>query len=312
MDFFDGRGVTFSHELILHRLRHHESVTHGSRFVSPVREKIIRYGAPIGCLTEHHARLGRCMYRIRDIFQTYESNAKIPPSGTVIIADELENGCGRFERPWHAPRGGVWLALALADTMLPEVARLLPFVAGIACCETIRELGLEASLKWVNDLCFRGRKIGGILCESMRSPIYGDNYFIIGIGININNRDFPPELRAIAGSVRDFMGREFELSEIIYSLLAKLAWNIGLLHYQEECLLGENDQRTQDLVIKRWLELSDTVGRRVRYGFDVQRDPLYRAVVRRVSWDGGLVMGLDDGTEITEHGGEIVYLDTFQ
>ncbi|MDH4318313.1 MAG: biotin--[acetyl-CoA-carboxylase] ligase [Desulfobulbaceae bacterium] len=304
--------MTFSHELILNRLRHQESIAHEASFTPSVREKIIRYGAPVGCLMEHHARLGRCMFRIRDIFHAYELSAAIPPSGTVIIADELENGCGRFERPWHAPRGGIWLALALADTMLPEVSRLLPFVAGIACCETIRELGLGVSLKWVNDLCFRGRKIAGVLCESMRSPIYGDNYFVIGIGININNREFPPELRSIAGSVRDFMGREFDLSEIIYSLLAKLAWNIGLLHYQEECLLGEKDQRCQELVIKRWLELSDTVGRRVRYGFDVQRHPLYRAVVKRVTGDGGLVMVLEDGAEITEHGGEIVYLDPSQ
>ena len=304
--------MNFSHDLITHRLRYLEAPARGSLFAPAVKDKIIRYGAPIGCLIEHHQRIGRCMHRIREIFQQYENRGETPPSGTVVIADELENGSGRFERSWHAPKGGVWMALAVADTFLPEIARLLPFVAGIACCETIRDLGVNVSLKWVNDLCFQGGKMAGVLCETMRSPVFGDNYFVIGIGININNQQFPPELHGTAQSVRSLNGGEIELVDVVYGLLGKLGWNIGLLHYQEECLLGANDQHVENMVLKRWLELSDTVGRLVRYGFDVQKQPLYRAVVRAVNDEGGLVMELEDGSEIIEYAGEIIYLDDAQ
>ena len=301
--------MNFSHDLITHRLSHVESTARASFFAPAVREKIVRYGAPVGCLIEHHQRLGRCMHRISDIFQNYEADGKVPPSGTVVIADELENGSGRFDRSWHAPEGGLWLALALADTFIPEIARLLPFVAGIACCETIRELGVRASLKWVNDLCFQNKKIAGVLCETMKSPVYGDNYFVIGIGININNQQFPAELNGTAECLRGFSGEKVDVTDVAYRLLGKLGWYIGLLQYQEECLLREGDQVLGNMILKRWLELSDTVGRSVRYGFDVQKQPLYRAVVKEVKEDGGLVLVMEDGTKITEYAGEIIYLD---
>jgi len=301
--------VNFSSDLIAHRLSHVESTARASLFAPAVRDKIVRYGAPIGCLIEHHQRLGRCMHRISDIFLDYETEGKVPLSGTVVIADALENGSGRFDRSWHAPEGGLWLALALADTFIPEISRLLPFVAGIACCETIREMGVRASLKWVNDLCFQNKKIAGVLCETMKSPVYGDKYFVIGIGININNQQFPVELNGTAECLRGFSGEKANVTDVAYRLLGKLGWNIGLLHYQEECLLKVGDQIWENFILKRWLELSDTVGRRVCYGFDVQKKPLYRAVVKEVNEEGGLVMLLEDGTCITEYAGEIIYID---
>ncbi|MCI5129366.1 MAG: biotin--[acetyl-CoA-carboxylase] ligase, partial [Candidatus Electrothrix sp. AUS3] len=67
------------------------------------------------------------------------------------------------------------------------------------------------------------------------------------------------------------------------------------------------EQGRQSLLLHAWQDLSDTVGQRVEYGFDIQQQPLYQALVREIDPCGGLVMELEDGGTVTEYSGEIVY-----
>ncbi|MDT8334648.1 MAG: biotin--[acetyl-CoA-carboxylase] ligase, partial [Desulfurivibrionaceae bacterium] len=62
-------------------------------------------------------------------------------------------------------------------------------------------------------------------------------------------------------------------------------------------------------LVKRWRELSDTLGRRVRFGHNVQEQPRFEARVKDINSDASLVLELDDGSIVTENSGEIVYLD---
>ncbi|WP_339137329.1 MAG: biotin--[acetyl-CoA-carboxylase] ligase [Candidatus Electrothrix sp. GW3-4] len=279
-------------------------------FSLPAVEKILAYGAPVGAMIEHHGQLARCMDRLQQLIQDEEKQGRVLAAGTVVLADTLTESSGRFARSWHAPEGGVWLAMAWPDILLPEFARLLPFAVGIACCRTVRQHGIDARLKWVNDLLVNGKKLAGILCTTMQSPS-GDRYHLIGIGINSNNQVFPRELQDTATSLSLELSREINLAELVGCLLAELHWSLGLLHYDEEQALEQGEgceQGRASLLLGFWQELCDTVGRQVEYGFDIQQKPLYQAHAREVDPCGGLVMELADGSTVTEYSGEIVYL----
>ncbi|MCI5211553.1 MAG: biotin--[acetyl-CoA-carboxylase] ligase [Candidatus Electrothrix sp. ATG2] len=281
-----------------------------TRFFSPPAvEKILAYGAPVGAVIEHHARLERCMDRLQYLIQKAEEQGRVLAAGSVVFADTLTDSSGRFDRAWHAPEGGTWLAMAWPDILLPEFTRLLPFAVGIACCRTVRQWGVDARLKWVNDVLVNRKKLAGILCTTMQSP-GGDRYHLIGIGINGNNQTFPPELQSTATSLRSQLSREIDLAELTGCLLAELQWAFGLLHYDEEQALAEGrdcEQGRDSLLLAAWQELCDTVGRPVEYGFNIQQKRLYRAVAQEIDPCGGLVMELEDGSRVTEYSGEIVY-----
>jgi BirA family biotin operon repressor/biotin-[acetyl-CoA-carboxylase] ligase len=227
-----------------------------------------------------------------------------------VLADSLSQSQGRFERSWHAPLGGLWLTAAWPDILLPEFSRLLPFAAGLACCRTVRLYGLDARLKWVNDVLVQGRKIAGILCITAARPEQ-ERYSLLGIGLNANNQHFPQELDDKAASMAGELGRAIDLAELAGRLLAELSWAVGLLHYDEEqALLSGNscEEGYMSLLLKVWQQLSDTTGRRIVYGLDVQEKPLCHATVLGIDTSGGLIMEMEDGSRIVEYSGEITYL----
>lgn len=271
---------------------------------------ILRYGAMVGCEIEHLSQTPRCMDLARSrILAGAEAKLSFA-SGRVIIADQLTAGKGRFNRHWHAPTGGLWLVLTLVNTLLPAHASLLSLAAGVACCETLRHFGVNGHIKWVNDVMVNNRKVAGILTETMASPQSGEDYTLIGLGVNVNNSSFAPELRNTAAAMTEFAGRPFDLTEVTACLLAKLAWNIGLLHYAEAEHLaadrGLDDERPHPL-ITAWRALSDTIGRQVRWGFNVALAPQFTAKAIDIDNRGQLLMQLADGQLVCENGGEIVY-----
>ncbi len=283
----------------------------GGDFSPELASRIIRYGGVVGSRIERFDRRGRCMDYGRDLIRRAEEEDRSFPSGTVLIASELTAGKGRFARLWHAPQGGLWLTLILVNTLLPEHGRFYPLAVGVALCEAVRSFGVDAHLKWVNDVHVKNRKLAGVLIETERGPRFGEEYILIGIGLNVNNDVFPPELIDSAVSLRQLLGRELDVDEVAGQLLAKLAWNIGLLHHAEaEALHAAGEPVPPHPILARWLALSDTIGRRVRFGFDVQREPQYEAVVQGLDHAGGLILRLsEDDTTVIEHAGEILYLD---
>ncbi|MDH5297568.1 MAG: biotin--[acetyl-CoA-carboxylase] ligase [Desulfobulbaceae bacterium] len=276
-------------------------------------DEIFRFGAVAGAVIERFDRLDRGMAHARQLINDCEEGGRSFASGTVILAGELTSGQGRFQRYWHAPMGGVWMTVAFANTLLPESTRLYPLAAGLACCEAVRHYGVDARIKWVNDIHVQGRKIAGILTETVFGPRHGEEYVLVGIGINANNHRFPPELAESAVSLCTLLGREVEIELLAARLLAKLAWSIGSLHYEERERLAADDGSGaghDSLLVRQWQALSDTVGRRVLFGYDVQKNPQYEAQVTGITPDGGLLLRhLADNASGVEYSGEILYLD---
>lgn len=278
----------------------------------PHPETILRHGAIVGSVIHCYASMERTMEQARQHISDLETTGRSVASGTVILADTLSRSKGRFSRTWHAPVGGLWGCLILADTFMTKARTLLPLTLGVACCEAVREFGADdACVRWVNDVVVSGQKLAGFLVESFRSPRYKEEYHLLGFGININNTDFPVELTNIAASLGTVLGQPVNLHGFTLSFLAKMAWNIGLLCYEEEQELHHHclpEEQRPHLLLEQWKNLSDTLGRRVHYGYDIQQKPLYEAIVTGIRPDGALVMRLNDGNEIVEHGGELRYL----
>ncbi|MDG4474569.1 biotin--[acetyl-CoA-carboxylase] ligase [Thiovibrio frasassiensis] len=277
-------------------------------------QAVYRYGAPVGSTILHLPQADRLMPLARQRINEDETRGHSCPSGMAFLADELTGSRGRFQRSWYAPPGGLWLTLVMANTLLPESMRLYPLAAGMACCEAIRSYGIDARVKWVNDVHVSGRKICGVLCESFTSSTFAEEYVLIGVGLNVNNLPFPAELGATAVSMKEILGCDTELTSFAARLLAKFSWSFGLLCHDEAQRLAADDgsgaQLPDSLLLAGWRELSDSVGRKVWFGFDVQRQPQYQAEVLGLAPDGGIVLRhLESGGEIVEHSGELLYID---
>lgn len=275
-------------------------------------ETVLRYGGFVGSVIECHPFLPRAMDHARSHIAEIEAAAGSVANGMVILADSMNRSKGRFSRVWHAPEGGVWGCLVHANTLLDLSKRFVPLAAGVACCEAVHAAGgTQATLRWVNDVLFGERKVAGFLVEGFSGPRYGDEYHLVGFGINVNNSMFPPELAGLATCLADELGHELDVTRFTAVFLAKLVWNFGLLYYEEAQLLDSgvySGAGGSHLLLDNWCRLSSTIGRRVIFGFDVMTSPQYEATVIGVEADGGLRLRFADGSVKVEHSGEIRYL----
>lgn len=275
-------------------------------------ETIIRCGSFVGSVIDQHESLKRTMMHARAYIDRFEQSGGSVANGTVISARTLSGSKGRFTRAWHAPPGGLWGCLIYISTLLPRYRLLVPLSLGIACCEAVRGyIAADAVVRWVNDVLINGRKVAGFLSENVTGPQSKEEYCLLGFGINVNNREFPQALDRIATSLAFEAGEKIDLERFSYCFLAKLSWNLGLLYWWEEQELHRDPgaEVPPHPLISRWKELTDSIGRRVVFGFDVIARPQYRATVRSIAADGGLILVLEDGTEVIEYSGEIRYLD---
>ncbi|MBS0615357.1 MAG: biotin--[acetyl-CoA-carboxylase] ligase [Verrucomicrobia bacterium] len=137
-----------------------------------------------------------------------------PTHITCVIADTQTEGRGRNNRPWVAPKGNLYMSLFLT---LPKNSSYLLNIGQLLSLVCAEEWGL--SIKWPNDLVVDGKKIGGILTETI--SLDGRLGVIIGLGLNVN---ILPEVEREVASLRSLKGKMFdirELARIITSSFAK-------------------------------------------------------------------------------------------
>lgn len=143
------------------------------------------------------------------------------PQGTLVVAEQQEQGKGRRGREWISEKSdGIYMTLLIKPNINPNNASMLTLVAAIAVARAIKDVTSEpAMIKWPNDIVVNGKKVCGILTE-MNAQFDYINHIVIGIGINVNNTDFPEEIKAIAGSLRtESGGKVFKRSYIIASVM---------------------------------------------------------------------------------------------
>ena len=143
--------------------------------------------------------------------------------GTIVTADLQTAGRGRLGRTWISEPGlGLYLSVVLRPKCRPDAAPILTLVAGLAVKEALEEVtDLSCDIRWPNDILIRERKCCGILVEmeTNRSRV---DYVVVGIGINLNHMEFPPELRTTATSLRMETGRQWTSESVLQPLLRSL------------------------------------------------------------------------------------------
>jgi len=140
--------------------------------------------------------------------------------GTVYVADEQTAGRGRSDHTWHSePHAGLYVSILLRPQMTPADALWLSLATGLAVQRAVENVtALVADVRWPNDLLIGSRKFGGILTE-MNAEATRVRYAVIGIGLNVGHRQFPPKLRKVATSLRMESDREMSRQELLITLL---------------------------------------------------------------------------------------------
>lgn len=164
------------------------------------------------------------------------------PEGLVLIAGEQTAGRGRLDRSWLGNPGGSILCSVLVRPKLdPEHVPLLTAAAGLAAREALAEAaGLKAELKWPNDLMSGGRKLGGILTESVIASDSVD-FCVVGIGLNVNwpAAEIPGEISEIAISVSAQLGHDADRTAILDQFLKSFEARVVTLEKSPSHLIRE-------------------------------------------------------------------------
>ncbi len=220
-------------------------------------------------------------------------------SDQVYIADEQTAGRGRGGHRWHSqPDCGLYLTALLRPPMCGENLLKLSLLAGIAAYAAIHEVtGVHIDLRWPNDLVSppalgASRKLGGILTEAALTPDGDVRYAALGIGINLNQSAFPPELQETATSVRLVVGASLSREDVAAALLVQLEKELRRFPSEEGGAHG---------TLERFAALSSWVtGKRVR----VDEDGGYTGETTGLTREGFLCVRCSDGRERTvRHGG---------
>jgi len=200
------------------------------------------------------------------------------PDKSIAIAEFQNSGKGSKGRSWSSPAtSGIWMSLLLRPEIPMSKAPMLTLVMAVSVANAIRNLyNLSVEIKWPNDIVYNGRKICGILTEMKQ--ISGDSFgVIIGIGINVNTKEFPEELKNCATSLHMEMGGYYFRAEIIAEIIRNFSKDYAaFLHYGD---LGG--------IIRLYNSMSATIGKKVRV-LDLQGE--YNAVAISVGKDGHLLV----------------------
>jgi BirA family biotin operon repressor/biotin-[acetyl-CoA-carboxylase] ligase len=145
--------------------------------------------------------------------------------GAVVFAESQSKGRGRLGRKWLSPSNkGLWFSILLRPALLPQEATQLTVASATALRRSVeKETGLKAGVKWPNDILVNGRKVAGILTE-MSAELDRVKHVILGIGVdvNLNNSDFPADLRKSVTSLKIELGRPISRSELAVQVLREL------------------------------------------------------------------------------------------
>jgi BirA family biotin operon repressor/biotin-[acetyl-CoA-carboxylase] ligase len=240
-------------------------------------------------------------HRIVHFFRTESTNtaaleqaAKGAAHGTVVVAEEQTAGRGRFGRSWYSEKSsGIYASVILRPPLAPAVAPVLTLMAAVAAHQAISTTtGLPADIRWPNDVLVDGKKVCGILTE-MSAEVDRLHAVVLGIGINVNHREMPSELKSIATSLRIEAGKTISRAQILVALLKELERKYHLL-------LDEGSAA----IARRWAAASTFAeGKRVRV---LSGTGEFVATTIGLESNGALRLRREDGREELLVSGEVV------
>lgn len=136
-------------------------------------------------------------------------------NGTVVVTDRQTAGRGRRGKSWISPEGNCYFSMLLHPDVRVDRASMITLIAAMAVAKAVHEVeGIEAMIKWPNDVVVNGKKICGILTESSTDLEYIE-YVVVGIGINCNQKEFDEEISGMASSISLETGHDVERAKLL-------------------------------------------------------------------------------------------------
>ena len=225
----------------------------------------VEYGLSAPVDVEYHDSIPSTNDRAREL-------AVSGADGVAVLADEQTGARGRLDREYASPSGGIWLSLVRRPDLPPARVPIYTLAAAVAAAEALRGVGVDAEIKWPNDVLVDGEKLVGILTE-MEGEADRVSWIVVGIGINANVDG--AAVPAGATTVREQVGD-----------VDRAALTRDLLERFEELVSAPED------VLPAWLAAASTLGRRVRVetpGGEVVGEAV------DVEFPGTLVVATEDG-----------------
>ena len=226
----------------------------------------------------------------------YELAQEGSPEGVIVVANEQTKGKGRLGRKWLSPpEGGIYLSCILRPNILPNEVPKITLVAAVSIVKAIRKFsGIEALIKWPNDILVSDRKAGGILTE-LKGELDKVNFAILGIGINVNTpKNGLPQgatsLKEETKSSTDFS--KVELARIFLQMLEK-----EYIKFKKEGFQGIKEElKSYSCTLGRYVNVT-TSGKKKFQGKAID-----------INESGALVVKSDKGIEKTFLSGDVTLI----
>jgi len=214
--------------------------------------------------------------------------------GLLVVADSQSAGRGRLGRAWHSPPGqNLYLSLLLRPALPARHATPLTLLAGASLARTLANAGAAPRLRWPNDLLLPAagefRKAAGILTEMATS---GEEvrHVVVGIGLNVNQTEFPPDIEKTATSLALHRKSPVDRTAVFDTIVGSLDKWYAVLQR------GEYDE-----MLLRWKHSCEMLGREIT----LHRDgTLLHGMAFDIAADGALIIHTSSGTE-TVYAGDV-------
>lgn len=212
--------------------------------------------------------------------------------GSIVIADYQNAGKGRLGRVWLSPKAtGIWMSLILRPMLLPIEIPQITLVAGLSMCKAIQNLtGLDAKIKWPNDIVVNKKKVCGILTE-MSATEKEISYVVVGIGVNVNNQTFDSSIPYATSLAAE--GKSYYQREQIIKRFAEIFEKQYELYTQDRSLKS---------ILKEYKNNCITLNKEVRISNTHEE---YTAYIEDINTDGSLIITRSDGRCETIFSGEV-------
>lgn len=203
------------------------------------------------------------------------------PPFSVAVAEIQTKGRGRLTRTWYSQAGGLYFTIILRPDLSPEACFKLNFLASICLSRLLRHrFGIDAEIKWPNDILVKQHKLVGILSESNIRSARVD-YVNLGIGININNS--PPETKP----------GKFPEATSIKRLTGKPAPRLPLLAEFLDAFEADMKKIDNTDIISQWKRYGMAFGRQVTVATTGGE---FKGIAEDIDTEGALLLRLADGS----------------
>ena len=213
------------------------------------------------------------------------------PQGTTVIAERQTSGKGRFGRVWKSPVGtGLWFSFLLRPEADFSKISGITLAAGLGVCRAVRNfMGLDAKIKWPNDVIINNKKICGILTEAA-AEADKIKYAVVGIGINVNNRNFPDEIKEKATSLTIENGNiPVDRTEFFKEVL----------FYTEKCI---DCYLENHIILEDYKVLCATLGRNITV---IRGKNVLKGIAEDISESGDLIVTDENRNKVLVNSGEV-------